>query len=67
MISAAQGNSKVKAVVSLDPWMTPYQASIKACKLKAKDVNQHHFVISTEKFAQSIDSVSEFNLLKVQE
>ena len=39
-LSVAAGNKKVKAVVTIDPWLGPYSKEVAAGKFRIADANQ---------------------------
>ena len=63
-MTASITNKQVKAVISLDPWVTPLQNRIKTKLLKLGRKNQQHLIISTDKFANYINSAMSIPELK---
>ena len=66
-MTASITNKQIKAVISLDPWVTPLQNRIKTKLLKLGRKNQQHLIISTDKFANYINSAMSIPELKTQE
>ena len=54
-MSASAGDKRVKTVVCLDPWFTPYNKEVMLGKFHIKDPNQAVCIVETEGYADEID------------
>ena len=55
-LSVAAGDSRVKAVATIDPWLGPYNKMVTNGKFRISDADQALCIVESDGFANEIDA-----------